>query len=40
MDPSKASVMDTFEHFFFIIHTICVSTRILTNTQKVCFPEE
>ena len=28
MDPSKASITDIFEHFFFINHTFCVFIRI------------
>ena len=43
MDPSKALIMDTFEHFF-INHIRLVYMylleAILTNTQNVCFPEE
>ena len=45
MDPSKASVMDTFEHFFYKSYVLCfcknrLTEAILTNTQNVYFPEE
>ena len=32
MGPSKASITDTFEKFFFMNHTFCVFVRIASKT--------
>ena len=40
MGPSKASITDTFEHFYESYFCVFVRIAILTNAQNVWFPEE
>ena len=44
MDPSKASITDTFDQFFYESYILCLclnrlAEAILTNKQNVYFPE-